>query len=320
MRLAGGVILAILAAGFLNLGFHAQHGAAHGMELSLRHPVRGLMRLLSDRNWLIGNASGGVGWAFYIAALALAPISVVQSVTAGGLGLLAVLAHRLGTPLVGAERWGSVLAVGGLVLLFVTLSTNGAISHHPTTSRLLVVVVSGSVAAGIAAGVGLRRGAPGWVLALGAGTFYAISDIAAKAVLDGQVIAFLPFVLGGAGLGIVLLQLSFTRGPVMATAGLASLSNNAIPIIGGVVLFHEHLPHGAAGVARLIGFAAVVVGAVLLARQPKVVEATTETQPPPSGIDPVPHREVPHREVPHREVPHREVPLREVGHREATRP
>jgi hypothetical protein len=291
MKLAAGVILAIFAAGFLNLGFHAQHGAAHSMELSLRHPVRGLITLLSDRNWLIGNASGGLGWGLYIAALALAPISVVQSVTAGGLGLLAMLAHRLGTPLIGAERLGSVLAVSGLVLLFVTLSTNGAISHHPSTSRLLVVVITGSVLAGVASVIGLQRGAPGWVLALGAGTFYAISDIAAKACLDGQVVTFLPFLLGGAGLGIVLLQLSFTRGPVMATAGLASLANNAIPIVGGVVLFHEHLPHGPAGVARLVGFAAVVIGAVLLARRPKVVDEISESPSspgPPADVGALP--------------------------------
>ena len=275
MKLAAGVLLAIFAAGFLNLGFHAQHGAAHDMELSLRHPVRGLITLLSDRNWLIGNASGGFGWGLYIAALALAPISVVQSVTAGGLGLLALLAHRLGTPLVGPERWGSVLAVGGLVLLFVTLSTNGAISHHPSTSRLLVVLISASVAAGAAAVIGLRRGAPGWLLALGAGIFYGVSDIAAKACLDGQIAAFLPFFLGGFGLGIVLLQLSFTRGPVMATAGLASLANNAIPIV--------------AGVARVIGFAAVVIGAVLLARRPKAVDAIPHAQAPPSGVGSLPH-------------------------------
>jgi hypothetical protein len=76
----------------------------------------------------------------------------------------------------------------------------------------------------------------------------------------------------------------------MATAGLASLANNAIPIVGGVVLFHEHLPHGLAGVARLIGFTAVVFGAVLLARQPKVVDVAAETPPPTSNIDSVPHR------------------------------
>ncbi len=288
MRLAGGIVLAILAAGFLNLGFHAQHDAAHGMELSLRHPVRGLITLLSNRHWLIGNASGGLGWGLYIAALSLAPLSVVQSVAAGGLGLLALLAHRLGTPLTGHERWGPVLAVGGLVLLFVSLSTHGAVSHHPSTHRLLAALIGGSVLAGAGGLIGLHRRSPAWVLALAAGAFYAISDIAAKACLDGQVVVFLPFVLGCALLGIVLLQLSFPRGLVMATAGLASLANNALPIVAGVLLFHEHVPNGPAGVARIIGFAAVVAGAVLLARRPATTETEpsshTDDAPPPAGV------------------------------------
>ena len=65
-----------------------------------------------------------------------------------------------------------------------------------------------------------------------------------------------------------LLQLAFQRGRVLETAGLSTLVNNIIPIAGGLFLFHEALPGGAAGVARLASFAAVVAGAVLLARAP----------------------------------------------------
>jgi hypothetical protein len=268
MTLALGIVLSILAAGLLNLGFHAQHAAAHDVELSLRHPLASARRLASDRDWLIGYASGGLGWGCYIVALHFAPISVVQSVAAGGLGLLAVLAHRLGAPLARHERWGPALAVSGLILLFVSLSIDGAASHHARTGRLLTAVIATSLVAGAAAVIGLRKEAPGWILALSAGSFYAVSDLATKACLDGQVLVFLPFVLGGAALGFTLLQLSFPRGPVMATAGLASLANNALPIMGGVVLFHEKVPAGLPGVARVVGFAAVVAGAVLLARRP----------------------------------------------------
>ena len=270
MTLALGIVLSVLAAGLLNLGFHAQHSAAHDIELSLRHPLASAGRLASDRDWLIGYASGGLGWGAYIAALHFAPISVVQSVSAGGLGLLAVLAHRLGAPLARHERWGPALAVTGLILLFVSLSVDGATSHHARTGRLLTAVIVAGVVAGLAAVIGLRKGAPGWILALSAGSFYAVSDLATKACLDGQVLVFLPFVLGGAALGFTLLQLSFPRGPVMATAGLASLANNALPIMGGVLLFHERVPAGLAGVIRVVGFVAVVAGAVLLARRPSL--------------------------------------------------
>jgi hypothetical protein len=45
-------------------------------------------------------------------------------------------------------------------------------------------------------------------------------------------------------------------------------------------LFHETLPGGAAGVARVASFAAVIVGAVLLARAPEApVEEHGDPQP-----------------------------------------
>jgi membrane-bound ClpP family serine protease len=50
------------------------------------------------------------------------------------------------------------------------------------------------------------------------------------------------------------------------TAGVCTLLNNALPIGAGVILFREHLPPAGFGVLRVAGFAAVVVGAVLLAR------------------------------------------------------
>jgi hypothetical protein len=275
--LAAGILLAVLSACLLNIGFHAQYSAAHGVDLSLRHPVRGAIGLVTNRDWLIGYASGGLGWACYIAALHFAPISVVQSVAAGGLGLLALLAHRLGTPLEPRERWGPILAVSGLVLLFVSLSLGGATSHHDHSGKLAMVVGCVSVAAALAAAIGLWRRSPGWVLALAAGALYAVSDLATKACLDGQVLYFLPFVLGGAAFGFALLQLSFSRGSVMSTAGLASLANNAIPIAGGVLLFHERVPNGLAGATRILGFIAVVAGAVLLARRP--IETETAGDP-----------------------------------------
>ena len=49
---------------------------------------------------------------------------------------------------------------------------------------------------------------------------------------------------------------------------------NALPIVAGTTLFHEGLPSGAAGVARVGAFAAVVVGAALLAHADSEPEPT----------------------------------------------
>jgi hypothetical protein len=80
---------------------------------------------------------------------------------------------------------------------------------------------------------------------------------------------FIPVLAACTALGFVALQLSFQRGRVLETAGLSSMVNNLIPIVGGLVLFHESPPGGLYGAARLASFAAAVAGAVLLARAPE---------------------------------------------------
>ena len=45
--------------------------------------------------WLAGSIVGIGGWVLYVAALGLAPLSLVQAVSAGGVGVLALLAWRV---------------------------------------------------------------------------------------------------------------------------------------------------------------------------------------------------------------------------------
>ncbi len=73
-------------------------------------------------------------------------------------------------------------------------------------------------------------------------------------------------VLACHGLAFVAFQLGLQRGSVLASAGLASLCTNALPILAGTTVFGEGLPSGPRGVARLLAFASVVVGAALLAK------------------------------------------------------
>jgi hypothetical protein len=51
--------------------------------------LRSLRLLVSDRSWLLGFATESTGFVSYAAALALAPLAVVQSIEAGGIGVLA---------------------------------------------------------------------------------------------------------------------------------------------------------------------------------------------------------------------------------------
>jgi hypothetical protein len=281
VKLGLGLALALAAALVLNIGFFVQHGATNAMlSLSLRHPFRSVRLLVTDRQWMLGYAAGWVGWGIYIAALALAPLSLVQAVAAGGVGILAFLAHRLGTPLGRRERLGAWIAVAGLFLLGLSLTAHVPRAPAAHTSTLLIVIAAGTAAAGLLAGLMARTARAGVALGCAAGLFFGVGDLATKGAVSGNGLLFIPLLAACTALGFVTLQLAFQRGRVMETAGLSVLVNNMIPILGGLLLFHEALPGGAAGAARVASFAAVIVGAVLLARAPEAPLEESEGTPP----------------------------------------
>jgi hypothetical protein len=88
------------------------------------------------------------------------------------------------------------------------------------------------------------------------------------AVAGGARLLFAAPALAAHGLGFVSLQLGFQRGGALATAGVATLFTNALPIAAGMILFGDGLPAGVLGTVRLLSFVAVVAGAVLLTRSP----------------------------------------------------
>ncbi|HEY6961882.1 MAG TPA: hypothetical protein VI408_08360 [Gaiellaceae bacterium] len=261
MTIAFGLALSLASAFALNWGWIAQHGATNALPpLSLRRPVRSLRSLFGDRSWLVGFGVGILGWALYIAALALAPLSLVQAVSAGGIGILAGLAHRRGEHV---RWWGVAAAVAGLALLAISLAGGAAAAHHPAPADVAVWLVAGAAAA--AAVGGFRSGA---ALGLAAGVLYGSGDVATKAATFGGLwLVLVAVLLAAHGAAFVVLQLGFQRGGALATAGVATLVTNALPIAAGLALFHEHLPGGALGALRVLAFALVVVGATTLARE-----------------------------------------------------
>ncbi|MFL5964484.1 MAG: hypothetical protein ACJ757_16510 [Gaiellaceae bacterium] len=275
MSVGAGLALALLSAFALNWGWLEQHAATQELPaLSGRTPIRSLRLLFADRTWRIGFVVGLAGWAFYVAALALAPLSLVQATSAGGIGILAALAQRLGH----AVRWPAVaVAVTGLALLAVSLAGGAPASTAVSPAALVVWLVGSAI---LAALLGARGSGAG--LGLAAGALYAAGDVATKAAVHGGVwLLAVPVVLAAHGAAFVVLQLGFQRGTPLATAGTSTLLTNALPIAAGVALFHERLPGGALGALRVIAFASVVLAAAMLARQPsETTRSATSTAEP----------------------------------------
>ena len=257
--IAVGLALAAASAVAINGGYRLQHTAASLLPpLLLRRPVRSLRSLFLSRRWTIGFFGGVAGWALYVLALKLAPLSLVQAASAGGIGVLALGSGRLH----GAERVGVGAALGGLLLLAVSLGGQAGAGRGAAPAVAGWMVVSVLVAA--LAARALRGGAG---LGTAAGVLYAAGDVGTKAAVGvGARLWFVPALLACHGLAFVCMQLAFQRGGRLATAGLAVLWTNALPILAGTVLFGEALPAGWRGVARIAAFGLVLVGAVALSR------------------------------------------------------
>jgi hypothetical protein len=256
--IALGLALAGLSTVAINGGYALQHAASSRLpRLSLSEPRRSLRSLAGSGRWTVGFLLGIGGWVVYVAALRVAPLSLVQAASAGGIAVLALDVGRLRAH----ERIGVGAAIAGLLMLGLSLPRHPA-AGHASTLALVAWLVASAVAAGFAA-VAVGGGAG---LGTAAGVLYAAGDVATKAaVAGGTGFAYVPALLAAHGLAFVCVQLAFQRGSRLATAGLAVVWTNALPIVAGTLLFAESLPGGWRGPARLAAFVLVLVGATALA-------------------------------------------------------
>ncbi len=270
-----GLLLALATAFSSILGFLYKHrGAVASPPVELGRPVRSSLALLRSRWYLLGLAIATASWSLHVAALSLAPISLVQSVIAGGLVLLTVTADRLFGQRVTRREWiGVALAALGLAFLAATLGDAGRSAHSEYDSSRLVAWVAGLtvVATAIAAagGRGVRAGA---LLGISAGLFWAASDTSIKA-LSGQLgdgaasilLSPLAAVVALASFaGLVVSARSLQIGRAVPVIAVTSVAANVFTIAAGPVVFGEPLPGTSLGMAvRLVAFALVVSAAAL---------------------------------------------------------
>src|SRR4051794_34520389 len=140
---AAGLLLAALAAVLFAVGAVLQHEAAvdstSASGLSLR-------RLVTRPRWVVGQAATLLGTGAQVAALAVAPVAVVQPVLAVGLvvalGLRAVRNRQV--PL-RRELLGAALTTGGLAVFLLAARPATGVAKHPPSSLAVVAAVVVSV-------------------------------------------------------------------------------------------------------------------------------------------------------------------------------
>jgi hypothetical protein len=269
VQIALALLITLVSACLLNLGYLLEHSVASKVPpLSLRRPIASVRSLLGNRRWLMGFGFEASGWLLYVVALALAPLSLVQAVAAGGIGILALMVSRLThVPLTRRERIGAGLSVAGLALLGLSLLGDHGEGSHPSYWSVGLWLGASVVAAAIF--LWLVGGGPGWGIA--AGILFAGGDVSTKMAVTGGIAnaAFFVSLIAFYGAGTAVLQAGFQRGGALTTAGLATLLTNALPIAAGMIVFAEPLPGGWIGAIRIVAFAAVIAGAVLLSVRAK---------------------------------------------------
>jgi hypothetical protein len=214
------------------------------------------------------------GWGLHVGALALAPISLVQSTIAGGLVLLTVVADRLFGHSVSRREWiGVALTAAGLAFLAATLEGAAKSAHADFHAGTLTLYIGALTALGAVAWRSAASGAAGAsLLALSAGLLWGASDVSIKA-LSGELgdigagvlvhpLALVILVLSLVGL--LVSAASLQAGPAVPVIAVTSAAANVCTIAAGPIVFGEPLPEDALGVVlRVLAFVLVVTAAAL---------------------------------------------------------
>jgi multidrug transporter EmrE-like cation transporter len=266
-----GLLLALVTSLMSVVGFFLKHrGAVAAPPVEWRRPWASTVALFRSPVYTLGCVVATTSWGFHVAALGLAPISLVQSVIAGGLVLVTVVADRFFGQAVTRREWiGVGLTAAGLAFLALTLEGTGSSAHGDYGDAELLAFVGLVSVAGLAIAA---RGASGPVLAVSAGLLWAGSDVTIKALSGktselGAGVLVHPFalvILVLSLVGLLVSARSLQLGPVVAVIAVTSATANVLTIAAGPAVFGEPLPQQPlALLVRLGAFALVVCAAAL---------------------------------------------------------
>jgi len=272
-----GILLALACALVANVGLLCKYrGAVASPTVELRHPLRSAVGLFHSRWWTIGFGVAFVAWMLHVAALAVAPLSLVETTISGGLLLLAWLAERWFGVRVGLREWlGLGLCVVGLGLLAVTSAGGGGASSRYSIEAM-VAFEAAAVAVGAAlllsGSTGAPRRASGPLLGIAAGLLLGVGNVAVKALMGtmpGDLLSILsPWTLtaliAGAGAFLALAR-GLQTGGAIPVITLSTVSANLVSVAGGIAVFGDPMGTDPLAIAaRSLAFAAVIAAAVVL--------------------------------------------------------
>ncbi|MGV1047766.1 MAG: hypothetical protein ACOYD4_04470 [Solirubrobacterales bacterium] len=268
--------MAIAVSLLTNLASLLKHRGCQRTEpVHLGRPLQAIRALASSRWFAAGWALAALAWLVHVAALSMAPISLVQAVLAGGAVTLAVMSQRLFGERVERRQW-LALCLGGAGLVLLVLTVPHFSGSHSEFSLGAILGFEGGLVllgSGLALGrrserLAVRRGV---ISALLAGVLFALAGIAIKGLTGagGSSLALIvPLVAVIVVCGILAQYMTVAAlqaGGAIEAIGLMGLVANATQIVGGIVVFGDPLSPTPTGLAlQVTAFALVCVSALLM--------------------------------------------------------
>jgi drug/metabolite transporter (DMT)-like permease len=282
-----GILFSLLCALATNVGFLLKHrGACAAPDVSLRHPIASAVGLFRSKWFTIGMLVALVAWTFHVAALALAPLSLVQAIIAGGLVFLTVLAERWFGFTVGTRQWAGVgLTALGLVLLAITLPHHGG-AHAGYSLAGMIVFESALLMLGTFLVLSKKLGSHehhGVMLGTAAGILFGVSDVAIKALTgavgNGVTGLLSPWLVTAIVASVIAFYASargLQKGEAVPVITLTSAAANVTAISGGILVFGDPMPNDPVGIViQSFAFVLVIVAAALTPAPLRAARATS---------------------------------------------
>jgi drug/metabolite transporter (DMT)-like permease len=275
------IALTLIASTCMNLGLVLQKKGVVELTRAPQPQRRGRVRkYLSSPTWRWGMALLVVGYSLFMTATfsRAAPISLLQPIFAFGIVVVALMAVVYLKERFGVLEWlGVILLVGGVVLLGASAEPADRALAKVDLPYLLVYLAgaAGLVLAGVLmikhlhtrVNIELLFGLLAGVL-LGIG--YLNTKTFALAWKEGRwAVAALGLVGMMVGLfgGLVTLQKGFKQGRALIVTAVNLVVNQVVVVAGGLFCLGERFPQEPQHFnERVLGLAAILVGAVILAR------------------------------------------------------
>jgi drug/metabolite transporter (DMT)-like permease len=287
--LALGIVCAVGASCLYNASIALQ--ALQVRQVPREHSLRVslLRRLLRNRRWLGATALGLAGWPLEIAALLLAPLTVVQPCLASGLVLLLWLGVRRLGERPGAREYLAVAAIVAAVAGVAWAAPDRTTNHAGagTIAIALALVALPVFAPYVLRG---RAGAAGTLAILSAGFGYAWTAIASKLLTDELVagtllaaVAWLATAAASEGLALLSEMSALQRRPATRVAPAMFAVQVLVPVILAPLVFEERWSTTPLDGLALAAFIALAVAGTMLLAGSRTVAALIESAHPKEG-------------------------------------